>query len=221
MNFLTLGAKTLKKAQKAMREQESNILKANGLGMNIPMATPQEVFDSVIENEMRFMEQAMDIGLRYFEMAKTRLGSNKENVRHYMLSVRPPEGTNFVTFKRDTEEFINKWVEKWCWVEYAYEQKGESIETMGKGFHCHMVFATKTPNYYPTHILRDAKRQWTYVAANCIQCDTLNNVERARYYIRGDKNDEKEAAVMMDNIWRQSLNMENLVVRGQVQPLTT
>lgn len=200
MNFLSLGAKSLKKAKQAANDQAKRIEEAKALGIDTSsIASPNEWYHLTLDDDLKFMEEAMEIGLRFYRMAKGKLASEKGE-RHYMLTVRPPHTTNWNTFKHSTTNFVLRWSKKWEWCEMAYEQKGETIETAGFGFHVHIIFCTKTDNYYPSHIIRDAKKEWPYVAANCIQCDTLVNVEKARYYIRGDKGDAKEAAVMIDTI---------------------
>lgn len=212
MNFLTLGAKSLKKAQKAARQQAESIEKAKHMGLDTSsMKTPDEVMNIALEDDFLFMEKAMDVGLRFYEMATTKLGRATDNLtRTYMLTVRPPS-CNFATFKNSCDEFIGKWSKKWIWAEWAYEQKGTCIEDAGKGFHIHIVFCTNTPNYFPSHILRDAYKSWPYVAPQCIQIDTLKDVERARYYIRGDKkNEAKEEACVIDVLWRLNMGLPHL-----------
>lgn len=229
MNFLTLGAKSLKKAQKAGRDQANAIEKAKRAGLDTSgMASPDEIIQITLDDDFKFMEQAMDVGLRFFTMAQSKLASMpSEKQRTYMLTVRPPLDCNWNTFYHACKCFIDKWGKKWAWAEWAYEQKGESENEAGQGFHIHLIFATTTPNYYPSHILRDAKSGWPFVAANCIQLDTLVNVEKGRKYIRGIKNlpdgnpdTEKMKAVAWDNHWRESKNLQQIYESGQVHPLS-
>lgn len=214
MNFLTLGARSLKKAIKAKLEQE----KLNELYNNNEI-DPNYVFDLTLKKEAEFMEQAFDIGMEYYQMAKRKLGSTTDNSRHYMLTIRPTNDTSYKTLEHYTNLFITTWKSSWNWAEWAYEQKGTTKETLGFGVHVHIIICTTKNNYYPSHILRDAKRAFPFVNPNCIQIDTLKNLERCKEYIRGIKNNpDKEVAAKCDKEWRILNNIENIYsTSGQVQ----
>lgn len=169
------------------------------------------------ERQMYAHEKNVELGLQLLEDFKTRIQSGNKD-RWSLLTVRPPHGTDWEIFLKSCNEFIAKWGDKWSTCEYAYEQKGESIETMGHGFHWHILICTQHANYYRTHIVRDAQRLFTYVAANCIQVDSIRNLDRARAYIRGEKEASKMPAVTYDRLWRKSMGIEELfLINGQVQ----
>jgi len=216
MNFLTLGMRTLKLAEKA----RNGVIESNQYFLDsglTPTGDPQEAYQAVLDSEAKRIETAMEIGLGYFAMAKARMKSGGSGERWYMLTVRPPPGTNIRTLVHTTEAFVKSWQSSWDEYQYCYEQKGEEEADMGKGCHVHMLIRTDKPNYYPSHILRDAKRAWPYVAANCIQVDTLANVPKAKAYIRGAKNHpSKEASARMDPLWRAKEGLQELYESGQV-----
>lgn len=214
MNFLALGARSLKKANKAKLEQE----KYNEL-VGAVIVDPETVFDLTLKKEAEFMEQAFDIGLEYYHMAKRKLGSTTDNSRHYMITIRPPNETSYKTLEHYTNLFITTWKSSWNWAEWAYEQKGTTKETLGFGVHVHIIICTTKNNYYPSHILRDTKKAYPFVNPACIQIDTLKNLERAKEYIRGIKNNpDKEMAVKADKEWRLLNNIEEVYnTSGQVQ----
>lgn len=223
MNFLTLGAKSIKKAEAAKRQCLLRNDEARAMGITMDLPDPDDVYNSVLDAEYVFLQKSMEQGLRYFKMAQDSFKNIKseDEGRNYMLTVRPREGCKFTTLKNSVDEFINKWSGDWKWCEWVYEQKGETIEDAGKGLHVHIVFCTTKCNYHKSHILRDAKRIFTYVESQCIQVDNIKFIDSARWYIRGDKGEKKEAAVLIDNIWRQNTGVEVLYTRGQVQPLVT
>lgn len=220
MNFLALGARTLKAAKKARLECAAQIQIMKDHGVEYTGPTPEEAYENIIEQQFKDMEEAANIGLTYYNMLKRKLGKDNDNTRHYMLTVRPPHNTNFETLKFSTESFVKKWESHWDNWEYAYEQKGETEDTLGYGCHVHIIISTTTPNYYPSHILKHAKSTWSYVAANCIQVDTLQNIPKAKEYIRGIKSDEsKKQACVMDIKWREKNGIQQLYEKsGQVQP---
>jgi len=219
MNFLALGAKSLRKAEKKRLEViRMNHKYQDTLGL-VNAIDPDAEFQRCLDEEYTFMTRAMDIGLSYFAMAKARLATETSD-RPYMITIRPPHDTNWILFKNTTETFINKWKDSWTNYEYAFEQKGETIDDVGKGFHVHIIITTNKTNYYPSHILRDAKKAWDYVGSNCIQVDTLKNLAKAKGYIRGDKAQEKQGAVAMDSIWREKIGIKEIYEKsGQVHPL--
>jgi len=208
MNFLSLGLKTLKLANKAKQEQIilNEVYKSHGLE---PSIDPEFIKERKLEDEFKKMEEAFDIGLKYYQMAKEKLKSN--GGRTYLLTIRPPHNIQFNQFQTDCLFYINKWSNKWLWWEYAYEQKGNSAETIGHGFHIHILFETNENNYYPSHIIRNTNGTFKYVANNCIDCQTVKNITRAKEYIRGAKNDSnKQECIEWDIEWRRLNNLKNL-----------
>jgi len=213
MNFLTLGLRSLKAAEKAKGEAIRINERIRDAGLE-GYTDPEEAYQNALDREQERLEKAFDIGLTYYEMAKRKM-KREPSERWYMLTVRPPPGTNIRTLVHTTEGFVAAWQASWEEYEYVYEQKGETEETMGVGCHMHMLIRTDKANYYPSHILRDAKRAWSYVAANCIQVDALQNVPRAKEYIRGVKNHaDKEASALMDPVWRARVGLQQVYKRA-------
>jgi hypothetical protein len=226
MNFLALGARTLKVAEKARSKACMETFQAEVNGVIYGGPTPDEAYQQAVDNEYARMEKAFDIGLTYYDMANVRLKRTSDDGRWYMLTTRPPHDCNWNRYLHSVKTFINKYSPQWCEWEYCFEQIGTSTETMGKGFHCHMLFNTKKQNYYPSHILRDAKTNFPYIAANCIQVDSIVNLEKTKQYIRGHKKQEKLESVSFNTPWRVSKNLKDLysnnspIESGQVQPLS-
>lgn len=210
MNFLALGARTLKAAEKASTKANMERFQASIDGVTYGGPTPEQAYDQTVQHEFTRMERAFDIGLTYFDMAKRKLGKGNTEGRWYMLTTRPPPGCNWPRYLHAIETFVSKYGGQWCEWEYAFEQTGTSLETMGTGFHCHILFNTNKVNYYPSHILRDAKASFPFIAANCIQVDSIVNITKAKQYIRGEKKDEKLAGVSFNTPWRQSKNLKDL-----------
>lgn len=209
MNFLSLGLKTLKKAEAAYNQAAADNKLLEEHGATFIPEFPDYVKARVIENEMKRMEEAFDIGMKYYQMAKEKLKNH--GGRTYMLSIRPPHNIAFHQFHSDCLFFINKWNKKWDWYEFTWEQKGTDAETMGHGFHIHLLFETRENNYYPSHIIRDSASTFHYVANNCIQCDTIKDLQRAKEYIRGIKNDkDKDKCIQWDIEWRKINNLKDL-----------
>ncbi len=107
---------------------------------------------------------------------------------------------------------------------YVYEQRGDSDETIGKGFHCHMLAErdfTKTTR--PSHMKRDIGNS----VKNILNLNAKNpyiqfvDAEYAKDKIRymlGDKDlhkDEKDIKLVYDKLWRDRENIEHIY--GNIQ----
>jgi len=137
----------------------------------------------------------------------------KENSKYIFITINP---SAFITL----ENFINKinklmskkWITNYL---YVYEQRGEFIEELGKGFHYHCILEKPKTKCY-NHIVREL--------ANSAKdlCDTSNfhffNVKsiseeecnRKIQYITGRKADTNKH-IKQDNdiIWRQQQNIKS------------
>lgn len=212
MNFYTVASKFHKQAKKHADEKFKQYTISSDMGLTPKINTNdfKEIYDNFYNEHLIACQQEFDhvcnIGIdlmnRFSSKIKT-INDNKGD-RWYFITVRPPHDTEWVKFKNDCEQFCNQWQHKWLECVYVFEQKGESEESLGHGFHWHMRFATDTINYYPSHILRDLTKKFNYVAPNCIRVETVKSLERCIEYMQGDKkSDAKAKAVTMDTLWRQ------------------
>lgn len=200
MNFYTVAARMDREAS----EYAFNNIENHGNYMT--------AYHWKLEGLMARHQRIMDIGCQLLESFGSRMKS-----RHYMITIRPPENViTFEKFKKDVENYVEPLIN----YEYAFEQKGECEADLGKGFHVHIIMRGTTEQHYPSKLLRNAQRLFNYVAAHCIQVDTLRNLDKARAYIRGKKNDEqKMLAATFDPVWRASARVAQVIASGQVHPL--
>lgn len=205
MNFYTVAARMIKSVERQLGAYEHQ-----------DPAVREMAYKNIWELEMAKHERTVELGLRLMEDFKARCGTI-EGSRWSLITVRPPHDTVFEQFKQDVDEYIDKWSSKWLTCEYAFEQKGETEDTLGHGFHVHLLISTQTRNYYKSHILKALKSKFTYVSANCIQVDSVKNLDRAKAYIRGEKEECKLTAVRYDNMWREQKGLQPIYVIGQVQ----
>lgn len=207
MNCYTLAAKIMKKAEKARRDQEDWLEK---VGAHQSEWSPEDVFDATIRNEVSRFDRTCDLACDLLSRFQRKIALQNETngERWYFITVRPPELTNWIDFKYDVEHFWSKWQSKWLEGVYVFEQKGENESELGKGFHWHARICTSTINYYKSHVLRDLKRTFHYVAPNCIKVEAIKSLERCIEYMQGDKkSDAKKPAVLMDSVWRERLGL--------------
>lgn len=205
MNFYTVASKFHKKALKAKLECANANDMARGMGVTKDLPDPEEVYDKTITACLTEFDHVCNLGIDLMNRFSGKIKTLKDNGdRWYFITVRPPPDTEWNKFRLDCESFCDKWEKKWLECVYVYEQKGESEESLGQGFHWHMRIATDTINYYPSHILRDLAKHFNYVAKNCIRIETIKSLERCIEYMQGDKkSDAKKPAVLMDSVWRQ------------------
>lgn len=211
MNWITYAAKIRKEAEKA-RKQASKALES--LGDIIPeerriMFDPQAAYERAIEEGKQQCMRDIEIGLELMSMFRERSNQlTNQGERWYFITVRPPPDASWGRFKLDWEHWIEKWENKWIEYCYVYEQKGETEDELGKGFHVHCRLLTSAQNYYPSHIHRDLSRIFTYVARQCIDVQPIRNLNKCIDYMSGNKpEEEKLKAVAMDTIWRQTVGL--------------
>lgn len=127
--------------------------------------------------------------------------------RYALITIRPADGTCLVWFEQAVANFLEHrpWV---LGAEYHFEQTGDVFETMGVGFHVHMVVRCKK-SIRATEILKDVASDFECKYSVQIGNNrnkflkTERDLEYALNYVRGDKHEEsKEAAVELNEEWR-------------------
>lgn len=178
--------------------------------MLIDLKTPEEIYDQEIEACQAEFDQVCNLGVDLMFKFQRKINTIKDNngERWYFLTVRPPADIPFGIFRASCERYCDKWKHKWTECVYVYEQKGETEDTMGQGFHWHCRICTDKINYYNSHIKRDLEKIFTYVHPACIRVESVKSLERTIEYMSGDKkSDAKKPAVLMDSIWREAVGL--------------
>lgn len=140
----------------------------------------------------------------------------KEIIYDYLwLTVNPSPETNLSTFIQIVQKMLQKkWIQSYV---YVYEQRGQSEEELGKGFHLHAIIK-KPEDKSPAHCIRELASTFKKV------CDTSNyhlfytkwigqeEYIRKLEYILGQKEstleNNKEQKQAMDKIWRNARSIE-------------
>lgn len=129
----------------------------------------------------------------------------------YFITVRPD--TKKITFT-DFYNDVRKFVERKCFIDYklSFEQKGMSAETLGEGFHVHIVAALKQRS--KGEVLRDTQNTFKrYTAPNCIEVLTTKNpAELVENYLVNYHSDDghKAPTKEWDAQWRTRENLDSL-----------
>lgn len=163
-------------------------------------------------NEIDRMKEAKEL---YEEACNEGIfvNSDKSSEKWFMISIRPnpKENLHVEDFHNDIQSLIKGL--KYELLHYVFEQKGDSMTTIGHGLHSHILFKVAAcKNYYRSHILKYIKRKshniYKYTNANCVQLDDIFYPEKALKYISGEKSEEKMGAVKYDPIFRKQNGLE-------------
>lgn len=134
------------------------------------------------------------------------------------LTVRPKTSlVTFFEFEGDVRSFFQS--DRIKEFEYCFEQKGETLDTMGGGFHFHAIIEWK---YEPKELIKYAQSHFKkYVEPQCIQVGDdfhgkrikqKKDLDRLRQYMSGNKGDDKKAlACDIDKLWRAKLSLSALI----------
>jgi len=172
---------------------------------NIEVYTEDEIIYTVIGESIE--NQCIRMYNERFE--KDRIGkitNNAEYTKYFFLTINPNSHIELLELIKVINKIISKkWITNYL---YVYEQRGSTLEEVGKGFHCHMII--ERPNKPYSHIIRELGN-----SANRV-CDVSNyhffNIKsiteeeclRKIEYITGTKADvEKHQKQSMDIVFRR------------------
>lgn len=181
-----------------------------------------EMIEQMIETTKRvqwrdfgdWVEEAKILHEIYVE--KTGLQTNN----WYMITIRPD------TSKCDFETFyekVRKFSQRSFFKEYtlSFEQKGTSLDSLGNGFHVHIV--ADTTHRSKGECLRDSKSTFSGIAAeNCIDVRTTKNPKDIiqQYLVEYESSDDhKKPTMEWDQKWRENNNLESLYTNTSGVPI--
>jgi len=137
----------------------------------------------------------------------------KENSKYIFITINPNAFITLLDFINKTNKMMaKKWITNYL---YVYEQRGESLTDLGKGFHFHCILEKPKTKAY-AHMIRELSN-----SANSL-CDTSNfhffniksiseeECQRKIIYLTGSKADEsKHLKQEMDIIFRKNNNLKS------------
>ena len=135
----------------------------------------------------------------------------KENSKYVFITINPNAFITLLDFINKIDKMMSKkWITNYL---YVYEQRGESLTDLGKGFHFHCILEKPKTKAY-AHMIRELSN-----SANSV-CDTSNfhffniksiseeECQRKIIYLIGAKADEaKHLKQSMDIVWRKKENI--------------
>lgn len=195
MNFFSAGAKMAKEVNK-LREQ----YRKTDIDISL-----EQVEEMILQKNKRAMKYGCMLALAYKDVA-TDMGLLTAKATHtFMITIRPEcKKINLHTFKQDVDSYIQRKMFKHihgC----SFEQKGTSDDTLGNGFHVHIVAETTCRS--KGELLRNTISTFQqYTAAQCIQVDVCKNPESVvQDYLIDYKSQDghKEITKEWDSLWRE------------------
>lgn len=194
------------KAKKFARDMEKN---AEALD-NDPKKAYKDAYDQIIKIETKEFEEILKIAQQLHNVYTETLGVTTEN--WYFITIRPDETkTNFIDFQK---QVLEKFVNRKCFKDYTltFEQKGLSINDLGKGFHCHIVANCSWRS--KGEALRDTVSTFNKICApNCIEIKpTRNPNDIITNYLIDYKSDDnhKEQTKVWDTMWRENNDIKDI-----------
>lgn len=208
MNFYTLAAREERELSKLRREWLR--IEGKSFDDNVPNDIDEafeEQLDRKFETTYRRAVRRMLIAREINE--EMGLTQQQQNKRMFFITIRPK--CDKITFN-EFHTMIEKLVQRNCFKTYklSYEQKGTSEETLGHGFHVHMIAAMTQRS--KGEIIRDIHSTMkSCTEKHCIQVDITYNGDEMfkKYCIEYESKDKhKEATKPWDAMWREKLQLE-------------
>lgn len=204
------ASSALTKAKKAARAEAENLACLTG-------RDEDELYKEKLEHHLnmyeREFEQTLEFASRLHDTYKAFMNKTPQS---YFITIRPDCN------QCSLSEFMCKvksFVERKCFISYtlSYEQKGTSDETIGQGFHVHIVAEMRQRS--KTEVIRDVMSSWngwikdSKIKSNCIQVDVTRNPTSIvnKYLIEYESEDgHKEVTKEWDAKWRQQNNIDEI-----------
>lgn len=174
--------------------------------------------------EIELMKQMRDLIAEPFgELIHGGTSSN----RTYFITIRPDDSkVSFDVFKAQVDKLLSRACFKS--LTYSYEQKGVTEETLGEGFHVHIV--AEMTQRSKSEVLRDVTstfKSWIsngWIAPNCIEvCVTKNGAKLIQDYLIDYKSDDEHKVLTKDwdTKWRAKLELNDVYSPSQIQQVVT
>jgi len=153
-------------------------------------------------------------GMPELEAIYSRIKNRRKNggalYEYEWVTVNCAPGVQLEDVQRKVEKFVNRKIVKSA--EWVYEQRGSIEEQMGSGMHVHML-VRQSGALFHGDFTRNARSTFKTLVGNdnavcVIGCKNVNDVEKRRKYMNGEKQGEaKLVKVEIDKLWRLKNNL--------------
>lgn len=206
--------------------------------MTIPLSELEDTYSPFDEVEIRF-EEIQGTTLALFTEYKASMlkelvdqcmwGYHTHGISwfcDYLRTMIKDQTSKFIYFvtinpkEEELEEFVDRVhvvVKTSSYIQncaYCFEQRGKTIDDMGKGYHCHMVFDYRNGNN-PSQIRTNLFQRFKKFCASKYHIDVRKYTADFRAdklkYMAGDKWDtDKSYAVELNKVWRQKEELDDI-----------
>lgn len=174
----------------------------------------EDIYDTYLEKEYQHMEEVWVNTKRTKEIYdKVYPKDESKLVGNYFVTIRPDERLiDFASFKTIVDKYLERKMIKSAF--YSFEQKGESLETLGQGFHVHIIVMGTTCTSQAQLKDRTISTFKHCTAANCIEVcyipDYQQRQNRVNYLVDyTSKKGYKIQTKIWDALWRQSVGLQD------------
>lgn len=209
MNFYTLAAKM----NRTIAKETDRMSRIERRGYDQDNSDLRQIATQMEMNKFRSnVELGIDLMLIYKDIA-TEKGLYADKVKKtYFITIRPKCTITFDEFYNNVKQYVDRK----CFINYqlTFEQKGTSDDTLGYGFHTHILAQMKQRS--KGEVLRDTISAFKKLCEpNCIQVDIIKNesdYNNTLSYITEYTSDDDHKIVTKewDEKWRIKNNLENL-----------
>lgn len=221
MNFYTLASKMEKSIMQETNNELKLYMENNNLKCedDIPKDEKDKIKIRVEEKHITQFKMTCKLGIKLMNTFRELASTPSE--KYYFITIRPDETKiNFLQFYKN----IYNLIQRKCFISYklSFEQKGTDNESMGKGFHVHIIANMKQQS--PGNVLRDIYSSVKeYTAFNCIDVKTLytqQDIDNVEQYITEYKSDDDHKIITKecDIIWREKNNIANIYINNLDKP---
>ncbi len=152
------------------------------------------------------------LGEDYKEQIKLKTAKAHNNL-YCWITINPKPSVSFLDFKKKVEKIVKRTI--FTDYLYVYEQRGKDMESLGKGFHVH-ILGTRNLNYKPNKVARNIRNSCKKIVGDSNSNNQVNiqfigdeYAADKKEYILGVKTGEgKDEKQQMDIIWRQKENLK-------------
>jgi len=211
MNFISAGCRLNKEIKNAIAQTEM-------IYRNIDQEIPPEVSDRIKQSRLYELREGMRTGLEIWKMfvdMKKEISGDRHPIKGtYFITVRPDPKLNisFEAFKERCIHFVSRSII--AHYRLSFEQKGTNEESLGDGFHAHMIVNTVDYVRSKGELLRYAQTSFRSMCEpQSVQVDRLakqTDLDNVNNYLTTyvSKDDHKEPTMEWDTLWRARLGIE-------------
>lgn len=148
----------------------------------------------------------------YKEQLKVKTATLHNNL-YCWITINPKPTVPFLKFFEKVQKLVKRSI--FTDVLYVYEQRGVDMETLGKGFHTH-ILAKRNLNYKPSKVAKNIRNSCKQLVGDINSNNQVNiqfigdeyAADKKEYILGVKTGDGKDIKQQMDIIWRQKNNLK-------------